>query len=122
MVQEAVLQEIEAGDLRVFVVWEPILRLDDERAARKATALFPDSRVEHFWAPNASVGELFQQPVALDSEPAWDVYLVYDRGVRWVGPHPPVPTYYMHRLRGRLPDSQILDGEKLAEQIRRFLH
>ncbi|SRR6266704_2869660 len=31
---------------------------------------------------------------------AWDVYLVYKPGIKWEGPQPPRPTFWMHQLEG----------------------
>jgi hypothetical protein len=104
----------------VYAVWEPILKTDGERAARKATALLDDPRVEHFWVGTRDVGEMFQGPIGLTTEPAWDVYLVYTRGVSWEQ-SAPTPDYFMHQLGGRLPDEQHLDATKLAERLKLLL-
>jgi hypothetical protein len=111
-----VLEEIDNGDLKLYAVWEPILRTDNEPAARKATALLDDPRVEHFWVGTRDVGRMFQDPIQLSGEPAWDVYLVYTKGVVW-NQSPPEPDYFMHQLRGRLPDESRLDAVKLAERL-----
>jgi hypothetical protein len=107
--------------LAVYSVWEPILRTDDERSSRKATALFPDARVANYWAGGRQLGEAFQPAIDLRGEPAWDVYLVYAPGVAWEGDAPPRPEYFMHQLGGRLPEALLLDGPKLAEEIRKLL-
>jgi len=111
-----VLEEIDNSDLKVYAVWEPILKTDDERAARKATVLLDDPRVEHFWVSTRDVGKMFQDPIKLSGEPAWDVYLVYPKGVTW-HQSPPEPSYFMHQLGGRLPDESRLDAKKLAERL-----
>lgn len=59
---------------------------------------------------------MFQDPIELTDEPAWDVYLVYAKNVKW-GESVPVPTYFMHQLGGRLPPSNRLDAEELARII-----
>jgi len=101
----------------VYAVWEPILKTDDERSARKATTLFPDDRVSHYWVGSREVGKLFQPALELTTEPAWDVYLIYAPGIEWEDQTPPTPSYFMHQLGGRLPDEQRLDGEKLKRAI-----
>jgi hypothetical protein len=100
----------------MYAVWEPILETDDERAARKATVLLADPRVEHFWVSTRDVGKMFQDPIKLTTEPAWDVYLVYPRGVYW-DQSPPTPAYFMHQLRGRLPDEGRLDAKELSGRL-----
>jgi hypothetical protein len=118
VVQEQVLADIASDSLAVYAVWEPILATDDERWARKATTLFLDSRVQNYWIATDDLGEVFQPPLRLTGEVAWDVYLLYRRGTTWRAVSPPAPDYFMHQLRGRLPDSLMLDGPKLATAIR----
>jgi hypothetical protein len=60
---------------------------------------------------------MFQALINLTTEPAWDVYLVYEPGIEWNGSAPPEPTFFMHQLGGRLPDGQRLDGPKLRDAI-----
>ncbi|MGQ0722044.1 MAG: hypothetical protein ACT4PE_10790 [Candidatus Eiseniibacteriota bacterium] len=109
------------ANLVVYAVWEPILRTDDERSARKATALLPDARVVNYWTDGTELGEAFQPAIHLTTEPAWDVYLVYPPGVVWEAGEPPAPEFFMHQLGGRLPHAQGLDGAGLAQEIRRHL-
>lgn len=101
-------------------MWEPILRTDDARGARKATTILPDPRVHHYWTEGQEVGEIFQVPLGLKGEPAWDVYLLYPAGIEWKGGAPPTPTYFMHQL-GALPAARRLNGETLADKLREVL-
>jgi len=117
VVQDNVISRIHSKDFRTYAVWEPILRTDDERSSRKAVALFPDERVKNYWVRSRAVGELFQAPIDLSGEPAWDVYLVYAPGILWDGDAPPEPTFFMHQLGGRLPDGQRLDGPELHDVV-----
>lgn len=117
---ESVFEGIASERLKGYVVWEPILRTDDERSARKATTILPDARVFHYWIDSEAVGEAFQAPLALEGEPAWDVYLVYPPGTEWRGSGPPKPSYFMHQLRS-LPASRRLNGEALATKLREAL-
>ena len=119
MVQTAI-EEIDGEGFAAYAVWEPILRTDDERSARKATTLFSDTRVTNYWVSSRDVGVLFQAPIDLTSEPAWDVYLVYGPDAIW-GESAPEPEFFMHQLTCRLPDAQRLDGPRLAEGITRLL-
>lgn len=117
VVQEEVLRGLSSEELAVYVVWEPILRTDDERSSRKATTLFSDGRVIHYWAVDTQIGTAFQPAIGLTTEPAWDVYLLYPRGVKWEQDAPPRPEYFMHQLGGRLPEHRGLDGPKLAANL-----
>ena len=115
-----VFEAIANESLKSYAVWEPILRTDDERSARKATTILPDTRVHHYWIESQAVGEMFQAPLGLKGEPAWDVYLVYPPGIEWKGSKPPQPAYYMHQ-RGSLPADRRLNGETLAAKLQQVL-
>lgn len=117
---ESVFEGIATERLKGYAVWEPILRTDDERSARKATTILPDTRVHHYWIGDQAVGEMFQAPLALVVEPAWDVYLVYPPGIEWTTARPPKPAYFMHQL-GSLPADRRLNGETLARKLRQVL-
>ena len=113
---EAVFEGIKSTSMRAYAVWEPILRTDDVRGARKATTILPDDRVQHYWTAGQEVGETFQPALSLKGTPAWDVYLVYSPGVEWKGESPPRPTYFMHQLH-QLPASRYLDADTLAGHV-----
>jgi hypothetical protein len=119
-VHEDVFAGIATERLKGYAVWEPILRTDDARSARKSSTILPDPRVRHYWIDSQAVGEMFQAPLGLEDEPAWDVYLVYGPGLEWKGSGPPKPTYFMHQLRG-LPSARRLNGETLATKLRMLL-
>jgi hypothetical protein len=117
-VHEAVFEGIASQKLRGYAVWEPILRTDNLRGARKATTILPDPRVRHYWVAGQEVGEIFQSPLGLKDEVAWDVYLIYPPGVEWKGNRPPNPAYFMHQLH-ELPETRRLDAATLAAQLRK---
>lgn len=115
------IEKIHDPGLAIYVVWEPILGPDDERRARRATALFPDERVVQYWTPARDVGVAFQGTIGLRTEPAWDVYLVYPPGTTWEAPEPPAPELFMHQLRGRLPGPDLLSAPALEDRLRGVL-
>ena len=108
---------IVSEKLRGYAVWEPILRTDNLRGARKATTVLPDARVRHYWIEDQAVGEIFQSPLGLKDEVAWDVYLVYPPGVEWKNSGPPKPAYFMHQLHD-LPAARRLDAKVLSARLR----
>jgi hypothetical protein len=118
-VQEQVFEGISSARLKSYAVWEPILRTDDVRGARKATTLLPDRRVRHYWVEGQDVGVMFEPALGL-RETAWDVYLVYAPGITWNGKTPPKPAYYMHQLHS-LPAARMLKPETLAAKVRETL-
>jgi hypothetical protein len=119
-VLEKVLRRIPDERLSVLVVWEPILWTDSEVTARLATRHLRDPRARQYWAPDLTLGEAFQRPISLSSEPAWDVYLLYEPGVQWTA-DPPRPTDFMHQLADRLPASKLLDADVMAEKLSKML-
>ena len=115
--RQYVLEAIDDPDFKLLVVWEPILKTDSAKAACRSSGFLRDGRATQFWASTPSVGRSFQAAIGLEGEPAWDVYLVYDRGIRWAD-EPPAPTTFQHQLGGRLPDDLLLSGPALADEIR----
>ena len=61
---------IDSDRLRVYTVWEPILRTDNAASAAKSHALLDDPRVIQYWTDTRDLGVAFQNPIGLDSEPA----------------------------------------------------
>ena len=117
---EAVFQGIATDGLKGYAVWEPILRTDNLRGARKATSILPDARVRHYWIAGQEVGEMFKPALGLKDEVAWDVYLVYPAAVEWNETRPPKPSYFMHQLH-ELPAARRLDATTLATQLRKVI-
>jgi hypothetical protein len=60
-------------------------------------------------------------PLGIDKELAWDVFLLYPLQARWEA-KPPRPNYFMCGRDGlKLPADLKFDGLSLAEQVRRLL-
>lgn len=120
LVQRYVLEREEADDLRVYLVWEPILEADDGAAAGAAAALVRDPRVAQFWASDRSVGEAFRDPLGLAAgSPAWDVFLLFGPEAVW-DDTAPEPAFFMHN-HPELPEARRLDGEALAREVAALL-
>ena len=99
-------------------MWVPSLPADKEDRVPAATAKLPDERASHYWDGKGELKLAYQRVMKMD-EPAWDVYYVYGRDDEWKD-DPPMPDYFMHQL-GSLPPDRMLDGDKLADQIRKLL-
>jgi len=113
-----VLGEIESDDLRIYAVWVPSLRADNEGRVPAATSRLADKRVRHYWDERGELRRAYQRVMNRD-EPAWDVYYVYDRDAEWKM-EPPVPEFDMHQLNS-MPTERKLDGDQLAAEINRLL-
>ena len=82
---------------------------------------FQDNRVGFFWDGKGELTRSYSKVLQLtDNKPAWDIYLVFDRGAEWQM-EPPVPEYWMHQLWGVSPERK-LDGEKLALELKKLLN
>ena len=119
MVQDKILAKLSSDNLRVYVVWTPVLREDNRTAAGQSIAQITDSRAVHFWDGDKSLGLSFGKLVTLprQRELAWDVYFVFDEQSEWTET-PPKPTDWMHQLG---TDERLLDGDKLRESVEALL-
>jgi hypothetical protein len=104
------LREINSQDLRVFVIWEPVLPTDFVAPSTAALARIPDARAAQYWdrkrALSHSLGERNRSTVV------WDYIAVYAPGTLWQEA-PPKPVYSDHPVR------EVIGGAK--EFIERIL-
>ncbi len=119
MVRDNVLQRFPHDDLKVYVVWTPVLYEDNREAALPAASLMRDRRVSHYWDADKSLAMLFGRAVKLprNRQLAWDVYFILDGQAQWLD-GPPAIAYWMHQLGN---DQRLLDGDKLAAEISKLL-
>lgn len=102
----------------MYVVWVPSLPADSEDRVPGVISRIADKRVSHYWDEKGTLKQEYKTIMKM-TEPAWDVYYVYDENAEWKT-EPPVPNSYMHQL-GSLPNDRMLDGNKLAEEINKLL-
>lgn len=116
-----VLKQIQDPNLRVYVVWLPILRKDNEGRVPKATTFVPDKRATNYWDGDKKLSRDFAETLDFieKSKPAWDIYLVYGKDAKWEA-NAPKPNYWMHQLED-LPKDNQLDATKLAKEIEKYL-
>lgn len=118
--QKAMLDQIEADDLVVYVVWSSQLGAE-ERHVAPGMRLIGDRRTVHYWDPDQRVGIAYQ-PVFDIPAPVWDYWLLYDREAEWSGDRPPTPEWYEYQGRpsGR-PEELQLDADRFADKTRAIL-
>jgi hypothetical protein len=73
-----VLREVRDPDLRVFVVWEPVLITDWHAPGAGAVGRIPDARVTQFWDPRRTLSQAIRR-----GRVVWDYVATYPPGVRW---------------------------------------
>ncbi|MEW6731885.1 MAG: hypothetical protein AB1489_11220 [Acidobacteriota bacterium] len=113
------LATVKNENLRVYVVWLPIIRTDKEARVPAATTRIPDLRATHYWDGQSTLSRSFSEVLGLKGLPAWDVYLLYGPTIHWQD-QPPIPEYWMHQL-NQISHHDFLDGDKLAKEVEKLL-
>lgn len=99
------LAEFPDADLRVQVVWEPVLRSDIAAPMSRTLRLLDDGRTAQYWDPERTVSADILR--AVNGDPpryglddalppdfiVWDVVAVFPRSDRW-DTDLPTPAYY----------------------------
>ena len=115
--QETTLAKVNDPNLRVYVVWTPMLAPDFEFTVKRATTRVPDVRASHYWDREGQLSKALAPVLQMSSgAKAWDVYLVYGRDAEWKET-PPTPFSFMDKI-GLGHD---LDGDKLASEVKTLL-
>ena len=83
----------------IYVIWDPIFGGKFDQAAQDLANKFPDKRITYFKDPTSLSGNLWKRVLGIQSEIAWDVYMLYSARAEWKT-DPPQPDYWMHRLWG----------------------
>ncbi len=106
-------------NMKVYVVWTPVLQEDNRRVAAEMMRLIPDSRAVHFWDADKILGFSLGKTVTLPRgrNLAWDVYFAFDATAKW-GDVPPQPANWMHQLG---LDERTLDGDRLRGIVEKLL-
>jgi hypothetical protein len=83
-------------DVRVFVVWEPVLPTDLSAPSTAALARIPDLRAAQYWDRRRALSHLLGE----HDRPSlvWDYIAVYAPGAIWQD-EPPKPVYSSHPVR-----------------------
>lgn len=87
---QELLEEQPASDVRVFVIWEPVLPSDLFAPSTSSLNRISDARVSQYWdkprVVSRSMGETNHDSIV------WDIVAVYERGKLWEQA-PPKPAY-----------------------------
>jgi hypothetical protein len=115
-VSEEVAKISRGGDVPVYVLWVPRLggREQDVPAATRVVAT-PWAR--QYWDGEDLSGVAYKQVLSWRDN-AWDVYMLYGRGVRWSGDLPPTPDYFMDQASEKGPR---LDADTFGAHVTELL-
>jgi hypothetical protein len=84
------LREINSQDVRVFVIWEPVLPTDFVAPSTAALARVPDVGAAQYWDSKRALSHLLGEHNR--STVVWDHIAVYAPGTLWQDV-PPKPVY-----------------------------
>ena len=117
-----IFEEFGAYNLKGFAVWLPMMPGDNAQFASVEADTFKEYPVVHMWDPECRLGKLYARTLNLRAL-AWDVYLLYARGVTWDGDEPPQPTFWMHQLPGGIgADWKILlNPTRFSQELLKLL-
>lgn len=115
-----ILDEVDDEDLRMYVVWLPMLSGDSrplaERMSRKAT----DARVIYqAWDEARIAGKAYRDEMDMEGV-AWDVYYLYGPSATSVGSGPARPAYWEHQL-SELPRDRYLSYDTFKAEVVKML-
>ncbi|MDE2847003.1 MAG: hypothetical protein OXO51_13115 [Gemmatimonadota bacterium] len=80
------MQKFASDDLRVYVVWQRILRNDAVNTANiAAEQVFSDKRVSQMWDPANALGFWYKKSGELEHKDpmVWDAYFLYGEDAEW---------------------------------------
>jgi len=97
VVQRSIIEGFPHADISVSIVWINMLPEDTEAHAGRSARIINDPRVRHFHDPAKRSGQAIAASLGWKDYVAWDVYLFYEAGSRWLD-GPPAPAYYLHQL------------------------
>jgi hypothetical protein len=102
---EQLLQETNGRNVRVFVVWEPVLATDFTAPSTAALARIPDARASQYWDRKRVLSHLLGERDR--STVVWDHIAVYPPGALWQDTLPN-PVY------SNSPVRDVINGAKDA--------
>ena len=89
--QKEVMDKYADEDLKVYVVWMPMLASDARDKWKPA--LIDDARIEHFWNGSRTIGKWFtdnMKTCGTLGPIAWDAYYLFDKNAEWEDAPAPV--------------------------------
>ena len=101
---QTMLAQRNNPEVRAYFVWGPFLKTDNMDLARQCSERYAAPNSAHFWMPNLKLAQQLGRLLRIGAgKMAWDVFLLYKRGVLWDS-EAPEPTYWQQQL-------EILQGD-----------
>ncbi|HSE42997.1 MAG TPA: hypothetical protein VLH08_19715 [Acidobacteriota bacterium] len=116
---QEVLTSTKSNNVRLYVVWLPVLRSDDRESAVERTKEFSDSRINYYWDEEGITGTAWQKSLKIKSF-AWDVYLIYEPQAKPLTDQPEQPYFWMHQLRS-VESAPFLKKDEFELKMRQLL-
>lgn len=82
---ERILEQHAEADVRLYVVWMPVLPLDEQFGVAK---ILVDPRARQFWDGEQRVNNVVGRTLGTDGL-AWDLYALYGPEAAWKDELPP---------------------------------
>ena len=90
---------------------------DSETTARQKAIRFSNPRVCQFWDPNQLCGKAIAASLGYEGRVAWDIYLFYAPGGKWIR-QPPDPAGWMHQISAGWADrDHFFTGDDLMQKL-----
>ena len=116
---QTMLAQRRDPNLRAYFVWGPYLDADNAQTARESASRYQAPNSAYYWTSTPGLAQELASVLRLPGgRLAWDVYLLYRKGVLWETSFP-IPAYWQRQL-------DILQGDdfditKMESRIQSFL-
>jgi hypothetical protein len=88
---------------------------DTDAGAEGSAHIIDDPRVRHFHDPARRSGQAIAASLGWKDYVAWDIYLFYGAGSRWID-EPPSPVHFAHQL--PRDSAHFRTGDDLVRELR----
>jgi hypothetical protein len=106
-------------DVRAYFVWGPYLKSDTVDLARVDTEKFQAPNSVYLWIPTTQLAEQLASVLGLPAgHTAWDVYLMYGKGVLW-DKRIPAPDYWQHQI--GVIQGEPMNMERFSARLKELL-
>jgi hypothetical protein len=108
-------------NLHSYFIWGPYLRSDGADMAQASTQRFLAPNAAYYWTPTPKLSQDLSATLHLPGgRAAWDVYLLYGKGVLWEERFPE-PIFWQHLITGNL-QADPLDPAIFEARVIEFLN